>query len=62
LYIVFYSTKKIKGFIKPNKAIASVKAKPNIAKFKSCFLCLGPFKYDTIRDAKIKPIPTPAPT
>lgn len=41
--------------------MASVRAKPNIANRKSSFLIEGLRAVPTINEAKIKPIPIPAP-
>ena len=55
-------TNKIKNAtINENKAIASVKAKPKIAARNNSSFKKGFFAIPVIKDAKTKPIPTPAP-
>ena len=50
-----------KAIIKAKRAIASVKAKPRIAKRNKSSLTKGFLPLAIIKEAKIKPIPIPAP-
>ena len=50
-----------KAIIKANRAIASVKAKPKIANRNNSSFIAGLREVPKIREAKINPIPTPAP-
>ena len=50
-----------KEIIKANKAIASVNAKPKIAVLNKSSFKRGFLEIPAISEAKIRPIPTPAP-
>lgn len=50
-----------KAIINANKAIASVNAKPKIANLNNSSLRFGFLETPKIKEAKITPIPTPAP-
>lgn len=58
----YYYTNKIrKAIINANKAIASVNANPKIADLNKSSFKLGFLEIPMINDAKINPIPIPAP-
>ena len=68
LFLVFlvllcnnYTNKIKNAIIKANRAIASVKANPKIADLNKSSFRFGFLEIPAIRDAKINPIPIPAP-
>ena len=57
-----YTPNRIKkAIIKPNRAIASVNAKPNTVQINKFFVNIGLREIAKIRDENTKPIPTPEP-
>ena len=59
--VLFYRNRTKKAIIRANRAIASVKAKPNIANFNKSSFKVGLREIPLIKEEKIRPIPTPAP-
>ena len=61
-FIIIYKANKIKkAIIKPKRAIASVKAKPNTVQINNCFVSKGFLEIAKISAENTKPIPTPEP-
>ena len=56
-----YKNRTKNAIIKANRAIASVSAKPSIANFNRSSFSVGLREIPLIKEAKISPIPTPAP-